>query len=229
LPAVDLAYQVRAGDEILRTGAIPASDAWTYTIAGTPWTDQQWLAQVLLALGYRAGGWELLAVARAALLGLTLGLFMGLLSAAYLNLAFVALSEKMVVWFGLEQEPSVWLGFVIFAALLWLVATRAAPRDALARPVLSCCGRTCTARSCWATARPRYAWLDDVARGRPSRTSLAVWLVRSPPRFSTVRAGGVGVRRGDRRQPGHTERSPSGQRRRSPCRALFCPRSARCS
>ena len=52
LPAVDLAYQVRAGDEILATGALPAVDTWTYTIAGTPWVDQQWLAQVLLALGY---------------------------------------------------------------------------------------------------------------------------------------------------------------------------------
>ena len=66
LPAVDLAYQVRAGDEILRTGALPGVDTYTFTIAGTPWTDQQWLAQVLLAAGYRLGGWELLVVLRAA-------------------------------------------------------------------------------------------------------------------------------------------------------------------
>ena len=45
-------------------------------------------------------------------------LFIGLLSAAYLNLAFVAISEKMVVWFGLEQEPSVWIGFVLSMLLL---------------------------------------------------------------------------------------------------------------
>ena len=46
-------------------------------------------------------------------------LFIGLLAAAYVNLAFVAVSEKMIVWFGLEQEPSVWIGFaaslVVFA------------------------------------------------------------------------------------------------------------------
>jgi len=55
LPAVDLAYQVRAGNQILATGAIPAVDTWTFTVAGTPWVDQQWLSQVLLALGYNAG------------------------------------------------------------------------------------------------------------------------------------------------------------------------------
>ena len=48
-------------------------------------------------------------------------LFIGLLSAAYVNLAFVAVSEKMVTWFGLEQEPSIWISFVVSMALLALV------------------------------------------------------------------------------------------------------------
>ena len=48
-------------------------------------------------------------------------LFIGLLSAAWLNLAFVALSEKMVVWFGLEQEPSVWISFVVSMLVLGLI------------------------------------------------------------------------------------------------------------
>lgn len=48
-------------------------------------------------------------------------LFIGLLSAAYVNLAFVAVSEKMITWFGLEQEPSIWIGFVISMLLLALV------------------------------------------------------------------------------------------------------------
>jgi len=48
-------------------------------------------------------------------------LFIGLLTAAWLNLAFVALSERMVVWFGLEQEPSVWIGFVVSMAVLGLI------------------------------------------------------------------------------------------------------------
>jgi len=48
-------------------------------------------------------------------------LFIGLLSAAYVNLAFVAFSERMVSWFGLEQEPSVWISFVISMALIALI------------------------------------------------------------------------------------------------------------
>ena len=48
-------------------------------------------------------------------------LFIGLLLAAYLNLAFVAVSEKMIVWFGLETEPSIWISFVASMALLALV------------------------------------------------------------------------------------------------------------
>ena len=45
-------------------------------------------------------------------------LFIGLLSAAYVNLAFVAFSEKMIGWFGLEQEPSIWISFVVSMLLL---------------------------------------------------------------------------------------------------------------
>jgi len=48
-------------------------------------------------------------------------LFIGLLSAAYLNLAFLAVSEKMMTWFGLEQEPSIWISFVVSMLLLGLI------------------------------------------------------------------------------------------------------------
>jgi predicted small integral membrane protein len=51
-------------------------------------------------------------------------LFIGLLGAAYLNLAFVAVSERMIEWFGLEQEPSIWFSFVASMALLALVMRR---------------------------------------------------------------------------------------------------------
>jgi predicted small integral membrane protein len=48
-------------------------------------------------------------------------LFIGLLSAAYVNLLFVAMSEKMVTWFSLSEEPSVWISFVVSMALLVLI------------------------------------------------------------------------------------------------------------
>ena len=48
-------------------------------------------------------------------------LFIGLLVAAYLNLAFVAVSEKMIVWFGLDSEPSIWISFAASMLLLGLI------------------------------------------------------------------------------------------------------------
>ena len=48
-------------------------------------------------------------------------LFIGLLCAAYINLAFVGLTGKFAAWFHLEQEPSVWISFVISIAALGIV------------------------------------------------------------------------------------------------------------
>jgi predicted small integral membrane protein len=48
-------------------------------------------------------------------------LFISLLSAAYVNLAFIGLSKKMIDWFGLQQEPSIWIGFVMSMLLLALI------------------------------------------------------------------------------------------------------------
>jgi predicted small integral membrane protein len=51
-------------------------------------------------------------------------LFIGLLAAAWLNLAFVGLSERMVAWFSLEQEPSVWVGFGLSMVVLALIMAK---------------------------------------------------------------------------------------------------------
>ena len=48
-------------------------------------------------------------------------LFIGLLTAAYINLAFVGLGEKFTQWFSLSEEPSVWIGFALSMAVLALV------------------------------------------------------------------------------------------------------------
>lgn len=48
-------------------------------------------------------------------------LFIGLLTAAYINLAWVGLGEKMAQWFALSAEPSVWISFVLSMLVLALV------------------------------------------------------------------------------------------------------------
>lgn len=45
-------------------------------------------------------------------------LFIGLLAAAYVNLAFVGVGGRLVVWLGLESEPSIWISFVLSMGLL---------------------------------------------------------------------------------------------------------------
>jgi predicted small integral membrane protein len=54
-------------------------------------------------------------------------LFIGLLSAAYINLAFVGLAGRIAEWLSLEQEPSIWISFVLSMGVLALVMRRAEP------------------------------------------------------------------------------------------------------
>ncbi len=51
-------------------------------------------------------------------------LFIGLLSAAYVNLAFVGLAKKLMEWLSLAQEPSVWISLVLSMALLAFIMRR---------------------------------------------------------------------------------------------------------
>lgn len=46
-------------------------------------------------------------------------LFIGLLGAAYINLAFIGMAGWIAQWLSLEQEPSIWISFV--ASMAWLV------------------------------------------------------------------------------------------------------------
>src|ERR1700690_3225093 len=74
MSTVDLAYQVRAGDLMRASGTILRTDPFTFTAAGQLWLNQQGGAGVLLSLGYSAGGWAGLALLRAALIGLVVGI-----------------------------------------------------------------------------------------------------------------------------------------------------------
>ena len=48
-------------------------------------------------------------------------LFIGLLSAAYVNLAFVGISGKLGVMLGMETDPSIWISFVLSMILVVLI------------------------------------------------------------------------------------------------------------
>ncbi|MEY2654373.1 MAG: hypothetical protein RLZZ524_1401 [Pseudomonadota bacterium] len=51
-------------------------------------------------------------------------LFIGLLCAAYINLAFIGLAGRIAGWLSLDQEPSIWVSFVASMAVLALIMRR---------------------------------------------------------------------------------------------------------
>jgi hypothetical protein len=52
----DTFWNLRDGLGILASGHIPRVDSYSFTAAGAPYTDHEWLSQVILALGYRLAG-----------------------------------------------------------------------------------------------------------------------------------------------------------------------------
>lgn len=60
-------WHLRLGRDILASGSVPRCDTLTFTRAATPWVDQSWGADVLLALVVDHAGWSI-AVALAVIL-----------------------------------------------------------------------------------------------------------------------------------------------------------------
>ena len=48
-------------------------------------------------------------------------LFIGLLSAGYINLVFIGLAGKLAEWLSLAQEPSIWFSFVVSMVVLGFI------------------------------------------------------------------------------------------------------------
>jgi hypothetical protein len=181
ISTVDLAYQLRAGAEILATGRIPTTDSWTFTMAGEPWFDQQWGAQVILRLVESVGGWVGLDVFRAALVGLIFGGTMMIAVRRGLDTrtaALLALLAFVVAAPALALRPQL-LGMLCFVAVLLLVVDRREhPRRLWLAPVIV---------AVWANLHGSFflgplvlglAWLEDVHDRRPdARLTLIVAVV----------------------------------------------------
>jgi len=69
LIAYDLWWHLKAGELILRTGAVPQVDLFSFTAGGCPWTYHSWLSGVVLRLVYDLGGMAGLVSVRAVLVG----------------------------------------------------------------------------------------------------------------------------------------------------------------
>ena len=62
----DTFWQLRAGEDIWRTGRVTYLDSYSYTARGAAWPDHEWLTEALFYAAYRIGGMPLLAALCAA-------------------------------------------------------------------------------------------------------------------------------------------------------------------
>jgi hypothetical protein len=170
--AVDLAYHVRTGDMILRTGSIPRVDTFTFTVFGKPWLDQQWLAQVVFAWFYRYGGWATLAALQSVLVACTffpVYLACRASGAEPRTASLLTLGGFVVASPALAMRPQL-LALPLFALTLWVVAGRAAhPWRMWLVPVFTAlCGNVHGSFALFPLI-VGIAWLDDVRTRSPLR------------------------------------------------------------
>src|SRR3989304_2085413 len=72
----DVWWHMRNAQYLIENLKLPNSDVYSYTVAGTPWINHQWLAEIPYYLAYRVGGLLGIYVLYLALVeGILLGLF----------------------------------------------------------------------------------------------------------------------------------------------------------
>lgn len=175
---IDAAYNIRAGEIMLRTYGLVRTDTFTFTAAGRPWLNQQWMAQVFLAIWYRAGGWAAIAVLRAALVGaIFLCVYLacrsagaGLRRASWLTIACFLVSVG-----GLGPRPQL-IGMALFALTVWLTVSRHAhPRRLWLVPLIVVAWVNVHGSFFMAPLLLFLIWLQDRHDRRPSsRRTLSV-------------------------------------------------------
>jgi len=100
----DVYWHIRAGETVLDTGRVPTTDTWSIVGEGMRWTSQDWLSNVILALGWRLGE-----------IGPTA------LSFGYALLVVVALA--LLWWaYGRRHPTAGWLGRIVWLAAGLIVA-----------------------------------------------------------------------------------------------------------
>ena len=168
--AIDLAYHIRAGEDVLH-GNIPRVDSYTFTFPGTPWLDQQWLAQAAFALLHRLGGWPLLLAGQAILVGLSTWLVYlaaRAVSARPRTASLLALAGFVVATPALGMRPQL-LAVPLFATLLWITASRRAhPGRLWLAPVLAAVCANVHGSFVLFPLVVGLAWLEDRRQRDPS-------------------------------------------------------------
>jgi hypothetical protein len=70
----DTYWHIRAGEWMLAQHQLLRADVFSYTASGTPWHTQEWLAEIVMALAWGAGGWAAIHLLFAVCAALTAGI-----------------------------------------------------------------------------------------------------------------------------------------------------------
>jgi hypothetical protein len=191
----DLTYHIRAGDEILGTHSLPRVDTYTFSVAGRPWLDQQWAAQVVLALGHRFGGWATLASLQAVFIGAS---FWFIYLACRARGASVRTSSLLTVIGFLVASPTLAMrpqlvALPLFAVALWALASRAtSPRRLWLIPVLAAICANVHGSFTIFPLIVGLTWIQDARQHVPGARQL-LWLTLATTAATLLNPFGVEV------------------------------------
>lgn len=123
----DLWWHLLAGDHLLDARALPAVDDWSYTAAGRPWINHEWLPDLAIATAYRGMGQVGLLALRAGCLTLLLGAWLASIARWLPNATvawlLVGLPWPMLALLGnLRPQTATWM----FVAVMVYAIGRAA-------------------------------------------------------------------------------------------------------
>ncbi len=163
--AIDLAYQIRAGELMLDSHRVVSTDPFTFTMAGQPWLNQQWGAQVLLGAVFRLGGWSGIVVLRGLLIA-------GIVALLYLacrargvrprTAALLTLAGWLIGIEILGQLRPQLFGLLLFSLCVWAIATRHAhPRRIWLVPLAVLPWASLHGSFPLAIVLLGFAWLED--------------------------------------------------------------------
>ncbi len=94
---LDIWLHLKTGEIIAKTGLVPLNDIFSFTMAGKPWINHEWLFQLLAFLSFRAGGGDGLILMQ--------------------NIA-VAATFLLLLFFGVRRGHPVFVFVILYLAML---------------------------------------------------------------------------------------------------------------
>ena len=127
-------WHLRNGEDILDTGEVRVEDPFTWTMHGREWIQQEWLAEVAFAAGWRAAGPLGLSIVKAA--AVLAAVSMAAAAARRRGAGFSGIVLTAVFWLAVAQarwfeRPHIFTD-MFFAAYLLILSKRPKPVTAMA-------------------------------------------------------------------------------------------------